>query len=295
MKSHFSKSNDCSNLNSHTDQLEWMFEMLKLRLCWKSVLLKEQRHKMTAIEVARTILRNCGRTDVKVCYSQDERNCYSLLWNLVGLSQDVADSRSVMAAAIAAHEIGHALQPKVAEKTRGVLKKLFIPHLATMGDLAIWAFRIARMIRFHKPTWNYITSHVKATQAEKPAYTWSLKMKLWYTLESVGVTNPRSLFGFLRGLIHLIAIVLFSLINSLRSLIRLLVTLPLFAFVILLLLGCACFCRFLRFLVELQASWWALRLLKQHKVLETHEWRAARKFLLAAALTYLRSPSLDFI
>jgi Zn-dependent membrane protease YugP len=35
--------------------------------------------------------------------------------------------------------------------------------------------------------------------------------------------------------------------------------------------------------------------LKQHKVLETHEWRAARKFLLAAALTYLRSPSLDFI
>lgn len=46
--------------------------------------------------------------------------------------------------------------------------------------------------------------------------------------------------------------------------------------------------RLLIFLNELDASLSALRLLKQYKILDRRERVAARKFLLAAGLTYAR-------
>jgi Zn-dependent membrane protease YugP len=70
---------------------------------------------------------------------------------------------------------------------------------------------------------------------------------------------------------------------------------PILALIALLLVCRSFVCNLLIFLIELQASWAALRLLKQHKILDARERRAARKFLFAAALTYLRSPNFDFI
>lgn len=78
--------------------------------------------RLTGTEVALRILRELGRMDVKVCLIQGDQNCYSPMLNWVGLSENVAGSRSVLAAAIAAHEVGHALQFGFIEKLGRYLK-----------------------------------------------------------------------------------------------------------------------------------------------------------------------------
>ncbi len=55
--------------------------MPKLHPHWKHLLLGENLGKMTGSEVARRLLREQGRTDIKVCLSQYERNCYSPFLN----------------------------------------------------------------------------------------------------------------------------------------------------------------------------------------------------------------------
>jgi Zn-dependent membrane protease YugP len=258
MEGNFSESNDCSSWNYHTNQLEWMVEVLQLPPVWESILLTEQQHKMTGIEVARTLLRNCGRTDVKVCCTKNQQNCYSPLLNLVGLSQDVANSRSVMAAAIAAHEIGHAFQPRS----------------AAFGDLFIV------LVRWFKPLYNALNSYPARKQAE-PVFTLRFRVQQFeLTLDFRRRIHSPSIVEFLRKLIYFAVIILL---------------IPILALIALLLVCRSFVCNLLIFLIELQASWAALRLLKQHKILDARERRAARKFLFAAALTYLRSPNFDFI
>ena len=114
---------------------------------WKHLLLNESLSGLTGTEVARKILREFGRTDVKVCLTQDEQNCYSPMLNLIGLSEDVAGSRSVLAAAIAAHEVGHAFQPRIIEKLGSFLKNsniLFI--MSSWGELLILLPKILKIL-----------------------------------------------------------------------------------------------------------------------------------------------------
>ncbi|MEH2389668.1 MAG: zinc metallopeptidase [Nostoc sp.] len=67
----------------------------------------------------------------------------------------------------------------------------------------------------------------------------------------------------------------------------------LFGILVVLSICCALICRWFVFLTEIHASFVALRLLKQYKVLSIQQQKAARKFLLACALTYLRSSAID--
>lgn len=298
MQSNFSDK-DRSSFNGNINQLEWMFERLELHSAWSPILLKEQRSRMTGIVIARKILRERDRTDIKICCNQDEENWYSPRLNFIGLSEAVAGSRSAMAAAIVAHEIGHAFEPSVVKKLGGVLRKLFIPRLAVVGELLIISIRFCKLV--------LSDPDLRAERAKLRAYTpLSFREKLWQTLECCGLINPPSLGCFLRGLVlfscvsmyfaatTLIGVLLLP-IQFLSSLVGLVFGIPILSSILLLSVCCAFVCRFLSFLIKLQASWWALRLLEQHNVLNDDERRAAREFLLAAALTRLCSPSQDLI
>jgi hypothetical protein len=204
MRPNFSNSNDRSSFNDSTNQLEWMVDwfMPQLHPFWKRILLEDRQSAMTGVEIARRILHKRGRTDVEVYLSPERYNCYSRSQNWIFLSEDVASSRSVLAAAIAAHEVGHALQPTVMLKIGGVLRTLPNYLLPILINL-VSAFTLVTLLR------------------------------ILFTILAVG------------------------------------------------------FARCFVFWIEIDASLSALRLLKQYKILGKQERKAARKFLLAAALSYL--------
>jgi uncharacterized protein len=66
---------------------------------------------LTGREVAERMLRENGITDVKVLHTEGQlTDHYNPLTKIVNLSDDVYQSNSIAAAAVAAHECGHAIQ-----------------------------------------------------------------------------------------------------------------------------------------------------------------------------------------
>ncbi len=306
-----------NNVDGSTNRLKGLVDELMPRLhsSWKHILLKDSQSEMSGAEVARTLLRERERTDVKVCLSQDDRNCYSLLLNLIGLSEDVAGSRSVMAAAIAAHEVGHALQQPAWEKIGGALRNTPFYYFSTYGNLMLNLFEVSKkLIPIFR---EFKSSQLSENQAPNQdfirnyqIYQVPQKFKRSRFREPRYLKSKRSRFINPRHLLHLaIRWVKWGanlLLLLLRLIIRLvkwglnLLLLPIALLICVVFLGvfllsifCALICRLLLVLLELHASWWALRLLKQYKILGIQEQRAARKFLLAAALTYLRTYSIN--
>ncbi|MBW4550487.1 MAG: zinc metallopeptidase [Aphanocapsa sp. GSE-SYN-MK-11-07L] len=263
--------------------------MPRLHPGWKHLILEENLAKMTGIEVAQRILRACGRTDVKVCLLQDERNCYSPMLNWIGLSEDVAGSRSVMAAAIAAHEIGHAIQPKFEEKLCRSLKNSPLLHLGLLGELCILMFQVVR--EMHE--WLKSVPLSERQPQDQGSDQRSQIHQFQQNLKLSKLHHQRHLSHLVIvlvkwGLILLLCPFYLTLYLTLGLAITIviMILIPLSIF-------CALICRGLIFLSELHASFWAIRLLKQHKILDIHQQKAARKFLLAAALTYLGGCSID--
>ena len=69
------------------------------------------RANMTGAEVAAAMLRHYGISDVKVTQGQGFlSDHYNPMTKTVNLSPDVYEGRSISAAAVAAHECGHAVQ-----------------------------------------------------------------------------------------------------------------------------------------------------------------------------------------
>jgi hypothetical protein len=304
MRSDFSNSSYHHNVDGSKNRLKVMIDELMPRLhsSWKHILLKDSQSEMTGGEVARTLLQECGRTDVKVCLSQNERNCYSPFLNLIGLSEDVMGSRSVIAAAIAAHEIGHALQRPTLEKLGRSLRNSPFYYLSIYGNLIILVPLILKILS------PFIQESKSIQMSKSPAQNPDSMRN--YQIYQLLKKSKRSRFINPQHLLHLVITLVEWGANLLRLLLHLIITLVKWGFNLLLLpisllisvvyLGflllsvfCALICRLLLVLTELHASWWALRLLKQYKILGIHERRAARKFLLAAALTYLRSYRID--
>jgi hypothetical protein len=245
---------------------------------------------MTGTEVARIILHERGRTDVKVCLSQDNCNYYSPLLNWIGLSEDVAGSRSVIAAAIAAHEVGHALQPRVAEKIGSILRNSPIYNLQFLGELLMLRFRIIQAVEL-----NYSSnSNIQGSNLSNKLRLFQQKLKRYVELSQQHRSPLLSALAILKGVCTLLIATIRSLIYlAFVILLAIFLVVPLVVLFIVLAICCALICRCFVFLTEIDASLSALRLLKQYKILDKYERKVARKFLLAAALTYLRSCNLD--
>jgi Zn-dependent membrane protease YugP len=286
MQSNFSQRDYYKSFDICTNQLELMVNLLMPRLhsSWKNTLLEERQSKMTGAEVARTILWHQKRMDVKVCLSQDDQNCYSPLLNWVGLSEDVAGSRSVIAAAIAAHEVGHALQPDFEEKIGRVLKNSPIPYLSFCGEFLMVVHRLLKELK------GFDSTSLFKSQAQNQSYSHNYEIHQFRQSLKHRLINPR------QHLLHLLPLVITLLKYGYTSLLFLLINFMIIGVVVLfapLLISCIFICRSLIFLIELHVSWFALRLLKQYKILDIKERKAANKFLIAAALTYLRSCTLN--
>jgi Zn-dependent membrane protease YugP len=253
--------------------------MPKLHPHWKHLLLKESLGKMNGREVARRILRERGRTDVKVCLREDERDCYSPFLNLVGLSEKVAGSYSVVAVAIAAHEVGHALQLKAIEKFGRNLKSSSI--LALMSSWGEMLLMVPMLVKNFLPIRDYIQEQysTQGNEVHQP----QKKLNLYRSINFLRLSQLPMVL--LKWFITLLVFPIYFGFTVIVGAVIIIIS--------LLAICCAFISRWLVFLTEIDASLIALRLLKQYEVLDIEQQKAARKFLLACALTYLRSPALD--
>ena len=257
-----------------TTNFDDIFDGLGLQPSLKRKLLEKSSRRLTGTVVACTILRELGRMDVKVCRSKLDRNCYSPMLNFVGLSENVAGSDSVIAAAIAAHEVGHALQPRVIEKLSTFLKKFtMFYYLSFFGEAFIFAVQLLKALFLSTP---FILSEAQKQCSQRFSISQSQR-------------NPPHLVQSMIVLLKWIVILLFSPIIFLIAIVRGVI----FSILVIVSICCALICRCLIFLDEIYASLIALHLLNKYKILDIKQLNNARKFLLLCALTYLRSSSID--
>ncbi|WP_414551993.1 zinc metallopeptidase [Anabaena sp. CCY 0017] len=235
------------------------FQELRLKPSLQHQLLEVSLAEISAAEMSRVILRDLGRTDVKVCFTQDHQNCYSPMLNFVGLSKDVANSNSIIAVALAAHEVGHALQMKFMENLGKSFNHLKIfNYLSMVGYMFLFGFKISQALS----PFGYAIQR----QRQRQSYQWFQKIKLFQLVVSlllIPITLPLAIFC-------LVIYTIFMLVSILCTLIS----------------------RLLIFITEIHASVIGLRLLQQYKILDRKQQNIARKFLFHCALTYLRSSRL---
>jgi Zn-dependent membrane protease YugP len=240
---------------------------------WRHILLEENLIRMTGREVARTILRDQGRTDVQVCVHEDGKDCYSPFLNLIGLSQNVAGSCSVMAVATAAHEVGHALQLGFIEKISEILKgSNMFSLLASLGELfvllpgLVWCVKSAG--REKSSTHSY---QISQSQQNPKQYSFIHLQHLIFKSVIALLKSILILLVFpINFLIYVVFIAFFGILFSIA-------------------ISCALISRWVIFLIEIHASCRALSLLKQYNMLDRSQQKAAKIYLRACALTYLRS------
>jgi len=126
----------------------WIFFIGFMILSWiVSMVLKRKFKKYSKIlvdngmsgkDVAERMLRDHGITDVRVVSVQGHLNDhYNPTDKTINLSQDVYNGRHISAAAIAAHEIGHAVQHSQAYAWLGFRSKL-VPAVSFASKWVQW-------------------------------------------------------------------------------------------------------------------------------------------------------------
>jgi len=263
-----------------------------LRPPWRELLLEPNLSQMTGMELARHLLREQKRGDVKVRLSQQDRNQYSPGLNWVGLSEAVANSPSVVAAAIAAHEVSHALQPEPAKSLFYTLKhNPIFSFMAVFGEIYVLLFKVGRMFRRHaRQPGQFIADEtlpaVQLNNSVQISFQSIVRQTVQVILEN---SQPLSLTILKEGLIVCLRILLLVSLTIVLLPLAAVVSLGYMVF-ILLCLVCAFLLRILIFLNELHISWKGLHLLQRYEILSSQQQQAVRKFLLACAFTYIRSP-----
>jgi hypothetical protein len=122
----------------HANMNIWIIFIVFMILSWiVSAMLKSKFKKYSKIptdngmsgrEIAEKMLRDNGIYDVKVqCVQGQLTDHYNPENKTINLSQDVHNTRSIAAAAVAAHETGHAVQHATAFAWLGVRSKLVPP------------------------------------------------------------------------------------------------------------------------------------------------------------------------
>ncbi|MEG3838828.1 zinc metallopeptidase [Microcoleus sp. herbarium14] len=292
----------------------------------KHILLKERQNKKTGAELARTILHLNGRTDVKVGVNEENQNCYSPLLNAVSLSKDVAGSRSTVAVAIAAHEVAHALQSEFYKKLRRIFSiftwfpfnflLVIFELLFLMGNIVILNIQIVPVLlsvsgmtlnNFWYLYYYYRCEEFQHYLKQFQQYLKHFKQFGWaqhsinlvVVLGILGI-NVWPIIWLISGwpnwgwIIFVMGMGLLTLGINLWGVVWLIWGWPISGWIILcfwLLILLSLFCELMRrcfvFIKEINASLLALRLLKKYKILARRERREARRYLLAAGLTYL--------
>ena len=122
----------------HANLNIWLIFIAFMILSWiVSAILKSKFKKYSKIpvdgglsgrEIAEKMLRDNGIFDVKVeCVRGQLSDHYNPEKKIINLSQDVYNNRSIAAAAVAAHETGHAVQHSTAYAWLGFRSKLVPP------------------------------------------------------------------------------------------------------------------------------------------------------------------------
>jgi Zn-dependent membrane protease YugP len=122
----------------HANMNIWLIFIVFMILSWiVSAVLKSKFKKyskiptdggLTGRDIAEKMLRDNGIYDVKVvCVQGQLSDHYNPDKKTINLSQDVYNSRSIAAAAVAAHETGHAVQHSTAYAWLGLRSKLVPP------------------------------------------------------------------------------------------------------------------------------------------------------------------------
>jgi Zn-dependent membrane protease YugP len=122
----------------HANMNIWLIFIVFMILSWiVSAVLKSKFKKyskiptdggLTGRDVAEKMLRDNGIYDVRVeCVQGQLSDHYNPEKKTINLSQDVYNSRSIAAAAVAAHETGHAVQHATAYTWLGLRSKLVPP------------------------------------------------------------------------------------------------------------------------------------------------------------------------
>lgn len=324
MASNFSGNNNASSFDGSPTQLEIDVDRLMPRLhpFKKHILLKERQNKKTGAELARTILHLNGRADIKVCVDEENRNLYNPSLNAVSLSKDVAGSRSTVAAAIAAHEVAHALQSEFYKKLRSIFRIftwfpfnflwVIFDLLCLIGNMTIlFIYFIPLQIKMlgNLSFRNYIRTYrfqqFQQCLKQFQHYLNNLEQIGWlqlsiYFVVGLGMLgiNLFPVIWLISGWSNLGCIILvmglWALGIDLWFVVWLIAGWPTSGWIILfvsLLILLSLFCEAIRrwfvFIKEINASLLALRLLKKYKILARRERREARRYLLAAGFTYL--------
>ena len=252
----------------------------------KRTLLESNQTGMTGISLARFILRESNRVDVKACISEDKVNCYSPFFNLVGLSENVAYSQTVVAVTIAAHEVGHALQPQFEKKLISLLGKTPILYVGRFAELVIFMRTLIKsdvVSDFIKEMKSYSIAQRKSkTQDEGIQYS-EIDLDRQYLNQS----QPPKRNCLVRAIGAIVKCGFTLLCVPLNCAILLAV---IFLIIILMPLSICCLfiCRMTILLTEIDASVRAMYILKHYNVLDVRQLKAARKFLIACGFTYLR-------
>ena len=137
---------------------------------------------MTGRDVAIKMLNDNGIYDVKVTHTPGQlTDHYNPANKTVNLSEGVYESNSIMAAAVAAHECGHALQHAQAYAPLTMRSKL-VPVVSFASQWMTWLL-LAGIILFAMTTlFSFVTLPVEIN-ASKRALVW---------LSASGITNSRN-------------------------------------------------------------------------------------------------------
>jgi uncharacterized protein len=140
----------------HTNILMWVIFIGFMILSWiVSLILKSKFKKysklpldngMSGKEVAERMLRDHGIFDVKVESVEGQlTDHYNPASKTINLSQDVYNGRSISAAAVAAHECGHAVQHSTAYAWLGFRSKL-VPPVSFASKYVQWILLIGILV-----------------------------------------------------------------------------------------------------------------------------------------------------
>jgi Zn-dependent membrane protease YugP len=187
----------------HANMNIWLIFIAFMILSWiVSAVLKSKFKKyskiptdggLTGRDVAEKMLKDNGIYDVRVeCVQGQLTDHYNPDKKTINLSQDVYNSRSIAAAAVAAHETGHAVQHSTAYAWLGLRSKL-VPPVSFTSKWVQWvllagvllintfpALLLAGIILFSFTTiFSFVTLPVEIN-ASKRALVW---------LENTGITS----------------------------------------------------------------------------------------------------------
>ncbi len=248
----------------------------------KRTLLESNQIGMTGIRLARFILRESNRVDVKVCISENKVDCYSLVFNLIGLSEDVAYSQTVVAVTIAAHEVGHALQPQFEKKLISLLGKTPILYVGRFTELIIFMITLIKsgmLSDLKRAVESYSIAQKKSQIQNEYIQYPEIDRDRQYLNQSQ--PPKRNYLVWAIGAIVKCGFTLLCMPLYCAMLLAVIILIPPS-------ICCLFICRMTILLTEIDASVRAMYILKHYKVLDVRQLKAARKFLIACGFTYLR-------